>query len=93
MSKFIHFAANDSGYSGTTLELIANWVHCLFLKAKLEASKEDNPSQRKAMNGLFKEEYWKAACKEVKTLQNMEAREVVHREDGMNVIQSIRLSS
>ena len=41
------------------------------------------------MNGPLKEEYWKAACKEVKTLQSMGAWEVVDRGDGMNVIQSI----
>ena len=89
LSKFIHFAANDCGYSGTRLELVANWVHPLFLKAKSEASKEDNPSWRQAMNGPFKEEYWEAACKEIETLQSMEAWEVVDKEDGMNVIQSI----
>ena len=89
LSKFIHFAANDCGYARTRLELIANWVHPLFLKAKSEASKEDNPSWRQAMNGPFKEEYLEAACKEVKTLQRMKAWKVVDREDGMNAIQSI----
>ena len=34
LSKFIHFAANDCGYTGTRFELVANWVHPLFLKAK-----------------------------------------------------------
>ena len=38
LSCFISFAANSCGYSGTTLELIVNWVHPLFLKAKAEAS-------------------------------------------------------
>lgn len=89
LSKFIHFAANNCGYAGTRMEVIANWVHPLFLKAKSEASKEDNPSWRQAMNGPFKEEYWEAACKEIETLQSMDAWEVVDREDGMNVIQSI----
>jgi hypothetical protein len=41
-SKYIHFAANDCGYRGSRYELIANWVHPLFLKAKSEASKEDS---------------------------------------------------
>ena len=57
LSKFIHFAANDCGYTGSRYELIANWVHPLFLKAKTEASKEDNPSWKQAMSGPFKEEY------------------------------------
>ena len=39
LSRFIHFAANDCVYSETRYELIANWVHPLFLKAKSEASK------------------------------------------------------
>ena len=39
LSCFISFAANSCGYSGTTQELIVNWVHPLFLKAKPEASK------------------------------------------------------
>ena len=43
LSKFIHFAANDCGFTGTRYELIANWVHPLFLKAKSEVSKEDGP--------------------------------------------------
>eukprot|EP00804_Cyclotella_cryptica_P007127 CCRYP_020034-RB/>CCRYP_020034-RB protein AED:0.46 eAED:-0.11 QI:0/0/0/1/0/0/2/0/484 len=57
LSKFIHFAANDCGYTGSRYDLIANWVHPLFLKAKTEASKEDNPSWKQAMSGPFKEEY------------------------------------
>ena len=42
LSRFISFAANSCGYSGTTRKLIVNWVHPLFLKAKAEASKADN---------------------------------------------------
>jgi len=86
---FVHFAANDCGYQGTRYELIATWVHPLFLKAKTAASKEDNPNWCTAINGPFKEEYWKAACKEIETLVDMEAWEVVDREEGMNVIDSI----
>jgi hypothetical protein len=72
------------------LELIANWVHPLFLKAKSESSKEDNPNWRQAMNGPFKEEYWKAALKEIETLESMDAWEIVDRDDeNMNVIDSI----
>ena len=89
LSNFIHFAANDCGYSGTRLELIANWIHPLFLKAKSEASSEDNPNWRQAMNGPFREEYWEAACKEVETLESMDAWEVVDRTPEMNVIDSI----
>ena len=41
------------------------------------------------MNGLFKEEYWKAAVMEIETLEGMEAWEVVDRVEGMNVIDYI----
>ena len=87
--RFIHFAANDCGYSGTRYELIANWVHPLFLKAKSEASKEDTPNWRQAMDCPFKEEYWNAACKEIETLESMESWEDVDQDDSMNVIDSI----
>ena len=41
------------------------------------------------MSGPFKEEFWKAAVKELETLEEMVAWEVVDRADGMNVIDSI----
>ena len=41
------------------------------------------------MSGPFKEEYWKAAVKEIETLEEMGAWEVVDREEDMNVIGSI----
>ncbi len=88
-SKFIHFAANDCGYKGTRYGLIANWVHPLFLKAKSEASKEDNPNWKQAMNRPFKEEYWKAAVKELEMLEEMNAWEVVDRSEAENMINSM----
>ena len=89
LSSFIYFAANNYGYCGTRHELIANQVQPLFLKAKSEAGKSDNPNWRQAMNGPFKEEYWKAACKEIKTLEFMDAWELVDKEGDMNVIDAI----
>ena len=62
LSKFIHFAANDCGYAGSRLELVTNWIHPLFLKARSEASKEDNPNWSQAMKGDFADEFWEA-CK------------------------------
>ena len=38
LAKFIHLAVNDCGYIGSTTELICNWIHPLFLKAKATAS-------------------------------------------------------
>ena len=44
LAKFIHLAANNCGYEVTVTELVSTWVHPLFLKAKAEASKLDNPN-------------------------------------------------
>ena len=89
ISKFIQFAANDCGYGGTRREIITNWIHPLFLKAKTEASKEDIPNWQQAMNGPFREEYWNTACKEIETLEEMDAWGVVDRRDDMNVLEVI----
>ena len=88
LAKFIELAANDCGYAGSTKELICNWVHPLFLKAKSAASKEDNPTWWQAMSGPFADEYWKAAVTEIETLEGMDAWDVVDKTDDMNVIDS-----
>lgn len=41
------------------------------------------------MNGPFKEEYWKAALKELELLKETEAWEIVDRTEDMNMIDSI----
>ena len=69
LSRFITLAANSCGYSATTQELIFDCVHPLFLKAKAEASKTDNPNWWEAMKSPFANKYWKAAVKESETLQ------------------------
>ena len=38
LSRFIDFAADDYGYDRTCKEVIVNWVHLFFLKARSEAS-------------------------------------------------------
>ncbi len=43
LSKFITFAANDGGYSGSN-EFVVTVVCHFFLNANSEASKEDNPN-------------------------------------------------
>ncbi|KAL7465925.1 hypothetical protein ACHAXS_006230 [Conticribra weissflogii] len=88
LANFIDFAANDCGYSGSTKELICNWVHPLFLKAKSASSQADNPNWWQAMNGPFANEYWKAAVTEIETLEGMDAWEVVDQQPDMNVIDS-----
>ncbi len=52
-------------------------IHLLFLKAKAEASKADNPNWKQAMSGPFADEFWKAAVKEYHTLEGMDAWEIV----------------
>ena len=90
LSNFIHLAAKDCGYSGSRKDIVTGWIHPLFLKARAEASKEDNPSWNKAMTGDFKEDFWKAAEKEIETLEKeMGAWEVVDRPADANVLQSI----
>ena len=60
MAEYITLVANDCGYGGTEEELIVNYVHPLFLKAKSAASREDNTNWREATTGVFADNYWKA---------------------------------
>ena len=69
-------------------ELIVNHVHTLFLQSKSEESKEYNPNLRQAMSGPFSDEYWKAASKEIDTLEEMGACHIVECDDDMNDIHS-----
>ncbi len=86
MFTFICFAVNDCGYRGSRRDLIANWVHSLFFKAKSAARNEDNPSWRDAMKSPFKEELWKPAFVEVENLEGMDSWEVIDRNIYMNVL-------
>ena len=88
LAPFIELAANDCGYTGSVKELICNWVHPLFLKAKSAANKEDNPNWHQAMSGDFADEYWKAAVLEIETLEGMGAWEVVDEPNGKNILDS-----
>ena len=88
ISNYITLAANDCGYSGTAEDIIVNYVHPLFLKAKAAESSEENPNWRQEMNGQFADEYWDASVSEIETLESMKAWEVVDREYDMNVLRS-----
>jgi hypothetical protein len=46
-------------------------------KAKAEASKADSPNWKQAMSGPFADEFWKAAVKEYRMLEGMDAWEIV----------------
>ena len=59
LSKYVALASNNCGYSGTSEELIINYVHSLFLKAKAAAIREDNSNCCEATTGLFADNYWK----------------------------------
>ena len=85
----MHFAARDCGFDGTVESLVVNWLHPMMLHAKPKANLTDNPNWIQAMNGPFTEEYWEAACIEVKTLEKMDAWYVVDRTDDMNMLPSM----
>ena len=55
--------------------------------SKLNAA--DTPRWHEAMNGPFKDEWWKACEIELETLKKLEVWDVVDREDWMNVIPGI----
>ena len=61
-------------------------LHPLLLQAKVNA--EDNPTWDEAMNGPLRDGYWKAAEKELQTLEAMDVWDVVDREPWMNVLPS-----
>ena len=88
LTKFVHFAAADCGFDGSIEALVVNWLHPLMLAAKTASTSGDNTNWKQAMNGLFADEYWEAACTEVETLERMKAWEVVEREVTMNVLSS-----
>jgi len=88
LAKFIHLAVDNTKYSGSTKELIANYVHPLFLKAKAQASSEDNPNWNQAMYGDAAEEYWDACKVEIATLEKMESWEVVDIPEGKHILGS-----
>ncbi len=75
LSKFIIFAANGCGYSGAFTEIFVT-AHPFFLIAKSETSKEDNPIWHQAMNRTLADVYWKAAEKEIDSLEGMGAWDV-----------------
>jgi len=60
----------------------------MMLQAKSKTNQANSPTWLKAMNGPFTEEYWKAACIEVETLEKIDAWYVVNRTDDMNVLPS-----
>jgi hypothetical protein len=90
LAKYIKLSANDCGYRGTAEDLIVNYVHPLFLKAKAAASKEDNPTWKQATQGKFANEYWKDMEVEINNLEAINAWNVVEYdpETILNVIKS-----
>ena len=58
------------------------------LAAKTAASDANNPTWNQAMNGPFAEEYWQAAEEEIKTLEGINAWEVVDPDQAENILPS-----
>ncbi len=65
---------------------MAHAVHPLFLKAKPEASKDNDPNWHQAMNEPFTDEYLKATKKEIDTIEGMCVWDDVEYKHDMNVI-------
>ncbi len=79
LAQFINSAADSGLVPSQTQDLLVKLVYPLFLKAKAEASKADNLNWKQAMSGPFADEFWKAALKEYRTLEGMDAWEIVDR--------------
>ncbi len=78
LAQFIKLSAPDSGLDPSqTQDLLVKLVHPLFLKAKAEARKADNPNWKQAMSGPFAKEFWKADVKEYRMLEGMDVWEIV----------------
>ena len=88
LGKFITFSANNFGYNGSAKDMIVNWVHPIFLKAKAATTKEDNPTCWEAMHSPFADKYWNTSISEVESLEAMNAWEVFDNTKDMNVLQS-----
>lgn len=89
LAQFIQLASNDCGYGGSVKELVANYVHPLFLSAKTGISSGDNPSWDVAMKGDEAEDYWEAMKVELATLEAMNAWDVVDRPKHKKVLPSL----
>lgn len=59
-------------------------LHPMILGAKVNS--EDNPLWEVAMNGPLANGYWKAAKKEIDTLEEMAVWDVVDKHPGTNVL-------
>jgi len=55
---------------------------------KAEASNADNPNWWEAMKSNVADEYWKAAVKEIETLEKIGVWDVVDCPEGANVVDS-----
>ncbi len=79
-------SSNSSPLLPITVDTVAHAVHPLFLKAKPEASKDNDPNWHQAMNEPFTDEYLKATKKEIDTIEGMGAQDIVGlSEDDMNI--------
>ena len=88
LARFVHFAATDCGFNGTLEALTVTWLHPLMMTAKSQGNDVDNPDWWHTMNGAYAQEYWEAACIEVKTLEKMNTWLVVDHTPDMNVLPS-----
>ena len=62
-------------------------MHPMTFMSKISA--EDTPRWHEAMNGPFKDEWWKACEIELETLKKLNVWDVIDREDWMNMVPGI----
>ena len=82
LNSIMNLLAQNTDMDYNTLEE----MHPMLLSANANA--QDNPTWEQAMNGPFKDDYWKAAELEYETLVGVNAWETVERESWMNVLPS-----
>ena len=86
LDNYITIAANNCGYNVTAEDLIVNYVHSFFLKAKPDKSQEENPNWREVTTVVIADNYWKAMKVEIATLKSMGDWEIIYQDESIIVI-------
>lgn len=82
----IHFSANHETADGHT-GVYSQFTSSIIYLSKSGSNKEDYSTWWGAMKDPFDNEYCKAACKKIQTLEEINAWEFFDRPDGNNVIE------
>ena len=88
LAKYNSISANNCGYGGTEEELIVNYIHPLFLKARSTAIQEENSNWSETTTGVFAENYWKSMQVKISTLESIGDWGNFDQDKSMNAIDS-----